>query len=255
MAKKRSKKEPRNRYITIDFGKPTKLNAISYSPATDEIRLFNDGDRQIPESAIIEQSYKREKGPKVLVRSNLPNDGITTNPNRALEQYAEIYAIDTNTKIVDGERISVCGVVGGSPIQWPMHTAIRYRPIHCMEYRGIVEHPEKVGWTETIEAIMRSPSFSNSKKYAVVVDAYLGDLAPFNSRSKPLLDGFYLPPAFTLIYASSDSHNESLANQMLSMADKIASGILKLLEKNRCDPSESISGKPYTSRRLWKPKN
>ncbi len=255
MAKNDTKKKPRTRHITLDFGKPTKVDAFSYDPISGQARFFSDGVQLIPEQAFVEQSYERKKGPKVLLRSNLPLDNTHANPNMALEQYSEIYAVDTNTKLIADELVSVCGVVGGIIIPIPEHTAIRYKPIHCMEYRGLEAHPEKVAWVETIEAILRSPSFSKSKKYAVIVDAYLGELAAFNSRSEPLIDGFHLPPEFTLAYASADAQNEGLANQMLSMADKIASTILKSLENSPTDyPLELVIGKPYKSRRLWKPK-
>jgi hypothetical protein len=252
MSKNRAKKKPRSRHITFDFGKPTTINAVSYDPKTGLTQMFHDGVPVSPERAVVEQAYERNKGPKVLVWTSVPFDKAFANPNRALEHYSEIYAVDTNTKMISGELVSVSGVVGGVNIPVPGHTAIRYRPIHCVEFRGIEGNPEKVGWVEAIEGISRSPMFSPQKKYALIVDAYLDKLVSFNERSEPMIDGFYLPPEFTLVYASTDTANETLANQMLALADKISTVILSGIEREPPEfPLSEVSGKRYRRLRLW----
>lgn len=251
MSKKRPKKKPRAQCLTVDFGAPTTIDAVYCHPLTGEVRFLNNGREVKPQSASVERSYDRPKGPKVLVRTNVSHENAYANPNRALEQYNEIYAVDTNTKVIV-EPVSVCAIVGGTNVLVPGHTAIRYRPIHCMEYRGAQASPEKIAWVEVIEGILQSPMYSCAKRYLVIVDAYLGELAAFNDRSRPLLEGFYLPPQFTLAYASADASNESVANLMLSLADKIASTILNGIEKKAPDgPFQQVYGKPYKSRRLW----
>lgn len=67
-----------------------------------------------------------------------------------------------------------------------------------------------------------------NRRIAFVVDSDLGNLEAYCNRSKPLHKDFYLPPNFTLLYASADRSDE-WPNQMIKRCDKLAGADL---EKN-----------------------
>lgn len=254
MGKRRSKKKPRSYTVTLDMGKPVAVDGMLYDPKSAQVSLLNNGTPLSTESAWSEQSYARKKGPKILSLAPLNPNAIFANPNRALEQFHEIYAVDTNTKILEEITVSVTGVVGGrnTKIDIPGHTAVRYRPLNCIEFHNVSARPENLGWREVIKGIMNSPRYSNRRRIAIVVDSDLGMIGSYNKREEPIFSDFYLPKNFILIYASSDSGSENIANQMIRKADEISSVILGGLAKSMT--SEGLmdaSDENYTHTRIW----
>lgn len=253
MARKKAPKKPRSKYVHFDFGKEVTLNSISYDPATGEAKLFHDGEQKFPVRSWVEHGYERPKGTKVLARAVVSPESAVADVNLVLGRYHELFAVDTNTKEIRGELVSVCGVVGGVAAVSAQGVICHYRPIQCIEYRGVTSSPEKIGWWETIQGICAAPTYLATKRYGVVVDAYLGELEAFNERSQPIVRDFFLPENVSLIYASSDVPNETLANKMLSLADGIASTILNgLAEAPPDSPPEVVQDMPYSARRYWR---
>lgn len=253
MSKKKTPKKPRSKFVQFDFGKEVTINSISYDPTTGEAKLFHDGEQKFPVRAWVEHSYERPKGRKVLARADVSPKSTVSDVNLVLGSYHEIFAADTNTKIIRGNTVSVCGIVGGKAVPGPQGVICQYGPIQCTEYRGVTESAEKIGWVETIQAMCASPTFSTSRLYGLIVDAYLGELESFNDRSQAILGGYYLPNNVSLVYASSDVPNETLANRMLSLADDMANIILSGLEMDTQDwPLELVENKPYSARRYWR---
>ena len=68
-----------------------------------------------------------------------------------------------------------------------------------------------------------------NKTVAIVVDSELGALQQYNKREKPLVQDIYLPPGFTLVYASADSGMEFIANQLIRICDKCAGEVLSCI--------------------------
>lgn len=253
MANKKSPKKPRSKYVYFDFGKEVNMNSISYDPETGNSKFFHHGKQMFPIRSWVEHGYERQKGTKVLARSVVSPESAVADVNLALGKYHELFAVDTNTKEIRGEMVSVCGVVGGVAIVSANGVICRYRPIQCIEFRGITGSPERIGWWETIQGICAAPTYLSAKRYGLVVDAYLGDHEAINGRSQPIVPDFLLPENISLIYASADVPNETLANKMLSLADGIASTILSGLDNAPPEEApEVVQDKPYSARRYWK---
>lgn len=242
--------------LTLDMGRPTQANGIYLDPITGRVALLHEMNVVTPISAAVEQSYPRtNKSPKVL--NSLPADPLTlnVNPNRSLEQFDEIYAIDTNTKTLRSRTVSITGVVGAdSPKVAPGQTIVTYRPILCMEFHEVEGKPENMAWMEVILAIRRSEKYSNRKKYALVVDSDLGAIPRYNSRESPFYADFFLPKEFVLVYASADSGSENVANKMLRLSDTMSNGIFARLEAEWTeDGLHDAQGQPYKLARVWIP--
>jgi len=60
--------------------------------------------------------------------------------------------------------------------------------------------------------IQAAPNYNKNDKIALIVDSDLPNIELYNSYSKPIYNEFRLPYNFRLIYASSDSGKENIAN-------------------------------------------
>ena len=238
------------------MGKPVSAKGVFFDPKTGQCALLNNGQVLNPKIATVEQSYDRKKGKKVLNRVVTKPTHLFANPNRVLEQYGTIYAVDTNTRVINSISTSVTGVVGGenSKTIIPGHTSIIFRPITCFEFRNVSCKAENLGWREVIKAIVRDPTYSNRTRIALIVDSDLGMIDSYNRGEVGIIDDFIIPENFSLIYASADSGNENIANKMLKLADNISSVILNGLESDRNeDKLSAVTGEHYTHIRVWEP--
>jgi hypothetical protein len=256
VAKRKNTQKPRTYTVTLDMGKPVIANAVFFDP-NKGFTLLNNGRALRPQKAIVEQTYERKKRPKVLNRVETHPNILFANPNRILEQFDIIYAVDTNTRVINSTKISVSGVVGGgkSRIVVEKHTVIRYRPIKCLEFHNVSCKEENLGWKEVIKAICRDQNYNDNKRIALIVDSDLGEIDSYNEKSRPIIESFYLPSNFTLVYASTDSGSENIANKMLKLSDSISSVILQGIEQeNPKDGLVKIENEPYTHIRVWEPR-
>ncbi|HXH71412.1 MAG TPA: hypothetical protein VNI58_01170 [Mariprofundaceae bacterium] len=256
MSKRKNSKKPRTYSVTFDMGEAVTANGMYFNSKTGEVALLHNGRKLTPQKVYVEQNYDRNKSPKVLNKAILHPLEIFANPNRALEQFDEIFAVDTNTKKIDSVMVSVTGIVHGrnTKVEIPNHTSITYRPLGCIEFHNVDGKPENLGWRETIKAIIRSPQYSERNRIAIIVDSDLGMIDAYNHRDKYLIEDFYLPENFYLIYASADSGSENIANKMIKLADNISSVILNRLTRSFISENlVAATGECYSHSRSWKP--
>jgi hypothetical protein len=256
MGRKRTKPKPRTTYVTLDMGRPVTANALWFDPKTGECALLHDGKKLNPKRASADTGYQRQMGHKSLNRVQLTPDKLYANVNRILEQFDFIYAIDTNCKTINSATISVTGVVGGVTLKpgIPKHTAVRYSPLKCIELLNPGQKFENLAWKMVIEMIQAAPNFNKNNKIALIVDSDLSNIEFYNSYSKPIYGEFWLPCNFQLVYASTDSGKENIANQMIALADKSANMIFEILTSgNQVHEYEAVKNQPYSHIRIWEP--
>ena len=256
MSRKRIKLKPRTTYVTLDMGKSITANGLSFNPETGKCALLHNGEKLKPQKAYVDTGYNRKKGDKCLNKAQLSPDTLYANPNRVLEQFEFIYAVDTNCRTINMSTISVTAVVGGANFKpsIPGHTAIRYRPLKCIELLNPEGKFENLAWKIVIDMIRAAPHYKEQSKIALIVDSDLGNIELYNSFSRPIYDEFHLPNNFQLVYSSSDSGKENIANQMISLADKSANTIFDILiSGQQIHEYEAIENQPYSHIRMWEP--
>ncbi len=254
--KKRSKPKARTTYVTLDMGRPVTANGLRLDPKTGEFSLLYDEKKLKSKRVYADTGYERIKGHKILNKVQLSPDELYANVNRILEQFDFIYAIDTNCKTINSAMISVTGVVGGANLKpsIPEHTAIRYRSLKCIELLNPKGKFENLAWKIVVEMIQAAPNYSKNDRIALIADSDLSNIESYNSQSKPIYGEFCLPQNYQLIYASSDSGKENIANQMIALADKSANKIFEILmEGHQVHEYEVVANKPYTHIRIWEP--
>ncbi|MBT1072940.1 hypothetical protein [Pelotalea chapellei] len=201
----------------------------------------------------METSYERAKKPKVLHKSQIQADELRTDIHVALCNYDLFYVIDTNTKIINNNKISVACVILCKFRPNDDMTLAFFAPIHALEFWNIPHKPENTAWREAILAIMANPYFKEDFKVGLLVDSDLGDIPAYNLRDKPIIDDFFLPTNFELIYASSDAGKEYFVNKLISECDKESSKIFELIESTPHDHPTliAVEDKPFSHLRVW----
>ncbi len=142
-----------------------------------------------------------------------------------LNQFDYIYAIDTNSKEVNGDLISVCYCVKYKP---STRELLMRGPI-C--FKNNPDVTEKTNWRELIKDIIHQKEYRDNFKIAIIVDSDYGNIEKYNSRESPIDTQFFLPENFTLIYASTDSGLENFPNRLIAECDKLAKKYIKDLER------------------------
>lgn len=246
-------KKPRIVSITMDMGEPVDVNGVKISP-TGSIELLKDGIPLMPANAYHTINFDRPKGPKILNKTPLDPNKLIIDSNLALEKFDRIFAIDTNTKTINDENVSVSCVVLCKLSRDKNDLLIaKVAPIHCLEFRNIQGITENIAWMKAIQLITANPSYSVNMKLGIIVDSDLGNISSYNNRSKPFYSDFYLPQNIELIYASTDVGKEYLANKLISLCDKEATKLLEDIALNNVSNENlhKINDEPYTHFRFW----
>ena len=251
---KRQIKKPRERRITLDFGRAVPVNGLYVDKRSGRAAFLRNGRPVHAEKAVVESGYYRSKGFKPLVRAKISPTKLYGQPNRALERYELILAVDTNTKTIECNTIAVTSVVVAqqTKVLVPGKTVLYCRAEQCFEFRNPIEKPELIGWKTVIEMLQANPVYRSTMKIGIIVDSDLDNLDSYNNRVLPISDGFYLPQNFTLIYASSDNATESVANRLLKVAHATASRVLRqICERGDEENLSVVENRRYSHFRIW----
>jgi hypothetical protein len=244
-------KKPRQH--TVMVGSPVPLKGFHYNRATMTLEgIAHDGQLVKPDVTFSQICYIGESGKeKVLTRTH---DKVI--PNEAdlmihLSSFDMIIAVDTNTKEIGADKLSVSGIVQcqvRSEAETNMY-AVELLSQGAYLFRNCPQElsPEKFGWLSIITELNRDPRYS-MKKYCLVSDHDLDNHNQYNCRKLPILGDIYLPPNVALMYGRGDGSKESILNNLVMRCDKEASRVIKEMEETgffKCqDKNISISQIP-----------
>ena len=214
----------------MDMGKPVQINSFSVSADGSFKFMDTNGNSLQPEKAKLERVYERAKGPKVL--SSLPISSlaaIALDPNLALQKYDTIYALDTNTKKVHGQDVSVTAFIIGKWMQRFPNLEFGFNRMVAFEFHNADCHPDLLALKHLVLQ-MESESFrQKAGRVAIIIDSHLGIFPEIVSRQLPILDDCYFPEFADLVYAS-DAACDSIVNMLLQAADREANALLREIE-------------------------
>ena len=228
--------KPRKQIVMV--GSPEPLCGVHYDKDKMEFKGLTIDGRLIDTNVTFSQTHYDGKSGKEKVITRVQDKVI---PNQSdLFRYLStsfdfLMAIDTNSKIIDAETISVSSVVhcvvreSSEPnayyADFPWHGAILFR--NCPSEL----HPEKFGWITEIKRINSIPQ-NKQKRFALITDHDLDNHISFNKKHVPIFDNFYLPDNFQLIYGRSDSSNENFLNYLVKQCDKKSADLVNEINKN-----------------------
>ncbi|HMG51099.1 MAG TPA: hypothetical protein VK597_10890 [Inquilinus sp.] len=187
-----------------------------------------------------EASYDRKKGPKALNR--VPGYGPSSvfDPDEAVSHFTQLVAIDTNTKEINGVKVSVTGVViAAGVIDEDSDRALAYLAPFCIKFSASEFPPEKIGWADGLSELYRRNLVSTKNPVGLIVDSFMDDLISINNRIISIIDNFYLPRNVSMIYASSDAGKEYIPNKLIALADRVATETLDYVASGKLPMSQT----------------
>ena len=245
MSRKRKPKRPKPRAETTYATTAGEVEEISLflDPQTAQVHF---GSAMV--NTYSETSYDRLKGPKVLTRTPISGPGLQIDPNDAvIRNYDLLVAVDTNTRQIAEQLVSVTGIIVGTHAQHPSGgTAVAYRTPFCLEFVDVVAQPERVGWMMAIRELRDHNVIPGDARVGLIVDSDLSNLPSYNARRITLYGDFFLPERVQLIYASSDAGRGYLANKLIQMADRAAHQVLDYLAAGKAPLNRRVlEGFPF----------
>jgi len=248
-------KKPRKWSINVQFPKPVTVLGMKHLP-DGTIEYFDNGVPFKPKKVYFEVGYDRDKKNKVINKIVVDPNKVSVNPYVSLKRFDFIYAIDTNTKVVNNKVISVSSIIlctlefGKGDI---LNIQYEFKP--SLEFWNIKHHPENVAWMKLIQTIIQIPTYDPNWKIGIVVDSDLGNLPAYNARTIPIYSDFYLPENFELMYASAEvGTSDHLVNSLIGLCEHMAKFILKKLSLKEIPNTGLIEilNEPFTHCRVWR---
>jgi hypothetical protein len=231
MKKRNDPKKRRRDIIEIAFNREQVISGMHVDEATSELTLFGEKGEPVHRKRVATgKDYERSgKSPKHLSRVPSLPSRIFLDPSRALQRFAAIYAVDTNTKDIGGRRVSVAISLAVKNLRFEgprWHASTEF--FGAFEFHDAKHNPERIGWANVIQRISENPVQGS---LAIIVDAYRDQLADINARKQPVVGSLYLPENFELVHATSDAgKTEFLPNAVLAHCDKLGSEVLRHVE-------------------------
>ncbi len=232
-------KKPRVHSVILGSSEP--LHGVHYDKKKMEFAGLTDDNRLIKPILTYSQIHYESASGKDRVISRV-QDKVIPNEAELLRHLSSsfdiIVAMDTNTKVIAGERISAAGIVHcdlqripdpgreGYHASFPWQATLLFR--NCPSDLS----PEKFAWITEARRINAGEPRAGLKKVALVTDHDLGNHTLFNTKKQPVFGGFYLPDNITLMYGRGDGPNENLLNHLVKHCDKESSIVLTTIERS-----------------------
>jgi hypothetical protein len=219
-------------------GSPERLRGLHYDKDKMEFKGLTLDGRLIETNVTFSQTHYIGQSGKEKVITRVQDKVI---PNQAdlfrhlSSSFDLLIAIDTNTRIIESETVSVSGIVHcivqktSDPdryyAEFPWHGAILFR--NCPSELD----PEKFGWITAMKRVNSDPQ-NRVRRFALITDHDLDNHIPYNNKQIPVYGDFYLPDNFRLMYGRGDGSNENPLNYLVKQCDKKATEVLETIEQN-----------------------
>ena len=222
------------------IGSSEPLRGVHYDKEKMEFTGLTHDNRLIKPIVTYSQTHYKSESGKERVISRVQDKVVANEPDllRHLSSTFDlIVAMDTNTKVIAGERISASGIVHcvlqrlpdpepeGYYASFPWQGTLLFR--NCPSSLS----PEKFAWITEIRRVNDAEPHPESRKFAVVTDHDLNNHTLFNAKKSPIFQDFYLPENFTLLYGRGDGSSENILNHLVKHCDKESSTALEMIEQ------------------------
>ncbi len=234
-------KKQRKQLLIPSFKENTNIGGFHEE---DGIFSFKDpkGKIIIPTSMFVAETYLKNNG-KFKVLSQIPtrNERINLNTFQNNLNYDWLLVIDTNSKEYNGKKISVsCSAFFTISLDepkknkgsWEQSLEISFQLLDAFIAINPKINPEILGWLIIIDWVLKAKRFKKSYKVGIIVDSLLDKIPNINRRKETIIENYFLPPNFELIYASSDVGKDNPNNKMITICDRMANKVWEYILKN-----------------------
>jgi hypothetical protein len=208
---------------------------VTDKPGVIKVNLFFDGvkgeakmintvtNEALPASGMV-SGYIGENKWRTTTKINSAPDDHSHRLETKIDRYKHLVAIDTNSVIMHEPLFT-------TPTKVSVGMAVALIEEHGQSIVKTITHsflasfnspkPENENWIQLIELLKTSCQCTDPRHVGIIVDSDLGNMDDFNSRKKPILNDYYLPKGYELIFAS-DKVTDNLFNQMIYRCHQLA---------------------------------
>lgn len=240
--KKNSQKETRHTQINVTFLRPMYFSRVCLTMDGRSIQIYGRpasildlSDSLLTPNEIEVLTFYNGKSTRRIINAFYFQDiSPPVTIHRLLEKYNHLFAIDTNTiKFKDVGTISFTTVYKGVMKNLDGVYGHTSGETVFQDYRlNVPGNPEVSAWHVLISRIQEfNPKLFG--RIGIIVDSELGKIKDINFRRSPILDNFYLPPNFELIFASDKSGKEEyFSNKLLALCEANSKRMLGEIERD-----------------------
>jgi hypothetical protein len=221
------------RHPTLLIGHAKKFQGVTIDSEGQVWVQIESGIIQKADAVLSHTGYTKKDGKEKLLTS-IPNKVALDIPLYLGTQYDRFYAIDTNTRQIKSDRISVATIYECYTRKINQQQLdLFYRNAGNLIFKNAPKGlEEKFSWKHSIDLLCSSKNYKTEMRIGIITDHDADNHSTFNSGTSPIIGRFYLPKNFTLLYARSDAGTENIMNWLLGKCEKNAKAILDALHKN-----------------------
>lgn len=239
--------KPKEVSLRLEFGFPPGHNVRKASIAPDGKITFSDalGLAVIPEYMERALQFPRQKAPKIQVKHRLDGDLATIGGLAELTKFDSVFVIDTNRRTINGKDVHAACFIRCQFIQQKdnsVQVVCDEEKVNFYELHNATQNPELLAILKVAHDVSGWPNFKKTTKLAFVTDSSLGAHNDICARKIPIYGQHFLPPRFSLLYASSDTGREVI-NKLIRFCDHQATKYLNDLEQGTV-PSSDLHALP-----------
>ena len=220
-------KRPRDQYVYIGYREP--FQGVAFENGQVFVAPLS-GEKVKADAVLSQTQYTRRSG-REKVLSSVPNAATFDVVSHLASQFDVIWAIDTNTREISGSAVSVSSILECRALNAPTaRVGIAHGKAGNFIFRNCPDgEAERWAWSKLVAMITSNRAYSDNLRTAIITDHDLTMHSKYNDRTSPIYRDLYLPPNFTLVYASSDAA-ENVLNALMMKCDSDSRDILRQLE-------------------------
>lgn len=198
---------------------------VTYDSADGTIEIHNANQDSFHLSRSYERTLEKEKVIS-LIKAGGSKVSFDSWPELQ-SSFDYLIAVDTNTRMVAGRRLSVTVAYHSPKLLKLMTNEVPFNPLcgYVMLDINSGINPECFGWHLILKNHTKKLGFEKLR-LGLIVDSELGQISAMNKRQVPYYRDFLLPNYTTILYAS-DAAADSLPNMMIRYCDKAAEAVFK----------------------------
>lgn len=198
----------------------TVVDGVELGPS-GQIRLLSGG-KPIPLTDVRSSEWRKSGETLKAKSAAFTGNSAFIDPEAALASSAYVFGIDTNTVERGDTKLNVsCLTCATRQFPTPDYKGA-IEQILCVDFRDSEYKAERIGWIIAIEAAIRS-GVKLDETVSIFTDHDLGALGRINSRTEPIIPGYYLPQNVNLMYATD--RGSAVPNKLIKAAHKGASQV------------------------------
>jgi len=236
--RKRAKGKSQNQRfekVDITFANKVIIKNIKFAIDGSQLDIIGHQHCLLPKVQHIKPSfieltayYERASKPKILYKYSCADIYPPGNIHWVMKGWTRFYAIDTNTREIEGVQVSVTSVIQGYVFDTAKGVGSYKLDTYYTEANiNVSGNPETLAICKLISKVSKEFADNANLRFGIITDSELGLIDKYNARIEFLLPGLLLPPNFHIMYATADAGRDTfMPNKMMAMCDQAASEAL-----------------------------